>query len=100
MIIVININLDSDDTGKIQLAVQQHIVPDWVYENSQVAHENKRVRLMLQHQEMLEREEKQEKQQKKQRVLRQQRVVEHTREVPNNSTSRSYNKVVDDGLEL
>lgn len=96
---MININLDSDDTGKIQLAVQQHIVPDWVYENSQVAHENRRVRLMLQHQKMIEREANQEKQQKKQRVVQQQ-VVEHIKDVPNNSTSHNCNKVVDDGPEL
>ena len=81
---MININLDSDDTGKIQLAVQQHIVPDWVYENSQ---------------KMIEREANQEKQQKKQRVVQQQ-VVEHIKDVPNNSTSHNCNKVVDDGPEL
>lgn len=69
-IMMININIDSDDEGKIQLAVQGHIIPDWVYANSQTEHENKRIRLLRQHQQLLEREAKQELQQKRRRLQR------------------------------
>lgn len=41
-----NLNIDSDNEGALQLAMQGQQIPSWVYENSQIAHENKRIRLV------------------------------------------------------
>lgn len=105
---MININIDSDDEGKIKLAVQGHIIPDWVYENSQVEHENKRVRLIRQHQQMLELEAKKQRdlQHKRERIRKQQQLQQkqsQNQEKPiiNQLTQQKrYSKGKDDGLEL
>ena len=36
-------NIDLDNDGKLSMAVQKHIIPLWVYANSQINHENKRI---------------------------------------------------------
>ena len=41
-----NLNIDTDIEGALQLAMQGQQIPSWVYENSQIAHENKRIRLV------------------------------------------------------
>ena len=41
-----NLNIDTDNEGALQLAMQGQQIPSWVYENSQIAHENKRIRLV------------------------------------------------------
>lgn len=101
-IMMININIDSDDEGKIQLAVQGHIIPDWVYANSQIEHENKRIRLFRQHQQLLEREAKQKLQQKRQRLQRQQKqkLINEVKENKINHRHVSHKNLVDDGPDL
>lgn len=97
----ININIDSDDEGKVQLAVQGHIIPDWVYKNSQVEHENKRLRAVRQHQRMLKREAKQ-LQQERQQLQRQRKRQLLNSEAKQNKTNRqrTIHKDLDDGPEL
>ncbi len=103
-IMMININIDSDDEGKIQLAVQGHIIPDWVYANSQIEHENKRIRLLRQHQQLLEREAKQKLQQKRQRLQREQKqkqkLINEVKENKINHQHVSHKNLVDDGPDL
>lgn len=101
-IMMININIDSDDEGKIQLAVQGHIVPDWVYANSQTEHENKRIRLLRQHQQLLEREAKQKLQQKRQRLQRQQKqqLKKDVKEKNTTYLHVNHKNLIDDGPDL
>ncbi|GFI59497.1 hypothetical protein [Limosilactobacillus walteri] len=58
-----NLNIDIDNEGALRLAIQGQQIPPWVYENSQVAHENKRVRLAAIHLQAIE--EAQQNQQRK-----------------------------------
>ncbi|MDO7806526.1 hypothetical protein Q7Q91_16180 [Lactiplantibacillus pentosus] len=88
---MININIDSDDEGKIRLAVQGHVIPSWVYENSQVEHENKRVRLMRQHQRMLEREAQQERERRRKRERVRQQQRQKQLDVNSMKPSQGYN---------
>ena len=83
---MIHINIDADNEGKLELAMQGHLIPSWVYANSQTEHENKRVRLARIQQEAVkgrdEQEEKhrQQKQRSEQRQKKEQ-VVNKVRQV-------------------
>ena len=104
----ININVDIDNEGKLKLAVQGHVIPEWIYENSQTEHENQRVRLMLQHQQMLEREAQKERERRRKRErMRQQRQRQQNSQSMNDKFSNRDNykrfpnqKENDDGPEL
>lgn len=64
----ININIDTNES--LNISVNQHHIPTWVYANSQTEHELKRIRL-AQHQRELQKQE--ELQQQHLRQLRLQR---------------------------
>lgn len=100
---MIKINIDSDNEGKLKLAVQGHVIPDWVYENSQVEHEHQRVRQVQLHQQMLEREAEaqRDRRRKKERLRKQQRQNQRTNEKTQiNYSSPIKNKQKDDELEF
>lgn len=105
---MISINIDSDDEGKMKLAMQAHIVPDWLYENSQIEHENKRIRLVRQHQQMLELEAKKQRdlQHKRERIRKQQQLLQKQTQadekpiVNHFPQPKRYTKEKDDGLEF
>lgn len=82
-----NLNIDTDNEGALQLALQGHQIPTRVYANSQTAHENKRVRLVALQLEAVE--EAQQNRQRKQRVQFQKQEKENK----NSQLNRPNNKV-------
>lgn len=101
MIVGYNLNIDVDNEGKLSLAVQGHLIPSWVYANSQTAHENKRVRLAeIQRQAVLE---AQQTKRQKQRLQQKQIQTEHKEqkeEVNRQQQRQPYNrKSYDFGFE-
>lgn len=81
-----NLDLDVDNKGKLSLAMQGHLIPTWVYANSQIEHENKRIRLsQIQQTAVLD--------EAKQRQRRKQRTQQHQEQVDKESqTAQTVSK--------
>ena len=87
-----NLNIDTDNEGALQLAMQGQQIPSWVYENSQIAHENKRIRLVALQIEAVE------EAQQKQRGQLQKQEKESKNNQPNNKRQRHQVKKQKDDL--
>lgn len=83
-----NLNLDADNEGKLSLALQGHLIPTWVYANSQIEHENKRIRLS-QIQQTAVLDEAKQRQRRKQRTQRHQEQVDKENQI-SQTTSKLY----------
>ncbi|OYS70860.1 hypothetical protein [Limosilactobacillus reuteri] len=93
-----NLNIDTDNEGALQLAMQGQQIPSWVYENSQIAHENKRIRLVALQLEAVE--EAQQNHQQKQRGQLQKQEKESKNNQPNNKRQRHQVKKQKDDLSF
>ncbi|MBC8744267.1 hypothetical protein H5W18_06540 [Lactobacillus sp. Marseille-P7033] len=89
-----NLNVDIDNESKLSLAVQGKLIPTWVYENSQTAHESKRIRLAEIQRQVINEDQQQLKRQR-QRVQRQQTQNEQRQEQINQQP-RQYNRKIND----
>lgn len=93
-----NLNIDTDNEGALQLAMQGQQIPSWVYENSQIAHENKRIRLVALQLEAVE--EAQQNRQPKQRVRLRKQEKGNKNNQPNNKRQRHQVKKQKDDLSF
>lgn len=90
-----DLNIDFDNEGKLSLAVQGKLIPSWVYENSQTAHESKRIRLAEVQRQAIQEDQQQLKHQR-QRVQRHQTQAEQRQEHLNQQRREYNNKKIND----
>lgn len=94
-----NLDIDVDNEGKLSLAVQGHLIPTWVYANSQTAHENKRVRLAeIQRQAVIDAQRKRQRQRLQQKQVQSERQEDQSEQITRYRQQRFRAK--DDELEL